>query len=232
VRQALAYAVDYERILRIQYNGYADVNPSPFSSVSWTTPANLKPYAHDAAKALALLAQAGYSAGADGKMTKDGRTLTFTLATYNGSHARAVCTLIAEDLQAIGIEAHLEQMPYAELRNKVWRDQDFDAYYANWNYGLSEDICTRFGQPSADVNPEGWYPPEVAALIEQAKGECNFKNKRKIYQKLAKLYHEQAPQIPIDTPRSFVAATSALQGLELSPYMIPCWNITALSIDR
>lgn len=229
VRQALAHVINYERIISRQYEGYADVNPSPFSQVSWATPAKLTAYKYDSDKALELFKMAGYQQDKSGRMSKDGQALSFTLVTYNGTHAQSVCMLIKEDLKAVGVEIEVIQLAYDKFVQRVYQAQDFDLYYGNWQYGVSEDIAARFGEPGADVNPEGWYPNEVQALIEKAKDEADWQQKKNLYQQLAVLYHEQVPQIPIDTPRSFVAVSRDIKHMKFSPYVSPVWNLEKLT---
>lgn len=65
VRQALNYGVDVESIIKNVQQGYAKRIASPIGPLTLGYDANVKPYPYDAAKAKALLSEAGYANGFD-----------------------------------------------------------------------------------------------------------------------------------------------------------------------
>ncbi len=62
VRQALNYAIDKEGLVKALLYGAGKVANSPMPLMAYADP-DLKPYAHDIAKAKALLKEAGYADG-------------------------------------------------------------------------------------------------------------------------------------------------------------------------
>ncbi|MCL3817091.1 ABC transporter family substrate-binding protein [Aeromicrobium wangtongii] len=82
---------------------------------------------HDPAAARALLADAGYTAGADGKVTKDGKPLELTMPVPDGTPANAArADAIAKDLAKIGITVTQRPVPAATFFDDVVIPLDFD----------------------------------------------------------------------------------------------------------
>src|SRR5205807_36180 len=63
VRQAIAHAIDRERIIRDIQRGYAQPTETMLAEGHWARATNLPEYNYDPAKAKQLLAQAGYPNG-------------------------------------------------------------------------------------------------------------------------------------------------------------------------
>ena len=81
VRRAINYAVDKDLIIKKIYNGMAQPLPGALSPLNNFVNTNLKPYAYDKSKALALLAEAGWKPGKDGTLEKGGKPFTFVIDT-------------------------------------------------------------------------------------------------------------------------------------------------------
>lgn len=83
--------------------------------------------AHDPAAAKKLLAKAGYTEGADGTLTQDGKPLTLTMPVPEDTPANtARATAIAKDLRAIGITVDLLSVPADTFFDEVVIPLDFD----------------------------------------------------------------------------------------------------------
>ncbi|MEA2162967.1 MAG: peptide/nickel transport system substrate-binding protein [Thermoanaerobaculia bacterium] len=80
VRQAIAHAIDRERIIRDIQRGFAQPTETMLAEGHWARATNLPTYAYDPAKARKLLAQAGYPKGLN---------LTFKTSTDAEANSRA-----------------------------------------------------------------------------------------------------------------------------------------------
>ncbi|MFJ6214223.1 ABC transporter substrate-binding protein [Streptomyces sp. NPDC092296] len=108
VRQALAWAVDRERIVRQALGGYglASAAPWPASSPAYTE-ANAKHYGHDPAKARALLKSAGVT----------GLDLPLLYASNPGG--AAIAQMLQYDLQQVGVRTTLEPTDPATAQKRL-----------------------------------------------------------------------------------------------------------------
>ncbi|MGH9420499.1 MAG: ABC transporter substrate-binding protein [Thermoanaerobaculia bacterium] len=80
VRQAIAHAIDRERIIRDIQRGFAQPTESMLAEGHWARATNLQTYAYDPVKAKQLLAQAGYP---------NGLSLVFKTSTDAEANSRA-----------------------------------------------------------------------------------------------------------------------------------------------
>lgn len=211
VRQAVAYAVPYDKIMdavlyKLAKPMYGAAAGAPTEAV-W-------PHAHkfntDIAKAKQLLAEAGYPNGFE-------TTLSFDLgfATIN----EPLCVLVQESLAQIGIKAEINKIPGAnwrtELNKKVlplytnvfsgWLD--YPEYFFIWCYHGKNSIFNTMSYQSKDMD----------ALIDGA-GAAASTGDKAAYEKNVKGFIDLAftdiPRIPIFQPYSNVAMQKNVTGYQ------------------
>lgn len=141
VRQALAHAVNVERIIRYVYRGYARQANGTFPFQMWYANKDLQPFPYDPAKAAQMLAQAGWAdTDGDGWLDKDGRRFEFTLITNQGNTLRtAIQALVQDDLRKVGIKVNTAVYEWAVFIKNYINSQEFDACVLGWSVGYSYD---------------------------------------------------------------------------------------------
>src|SRR5262249_49100828 len=100
VRQAISYAIPYDKILQDVYYGTSLAAKTPGTWLPNSDPTS-SPYTYDLAKAKQLLAQAGYPNGFS-------VSLSYSLANP-GPENEQVAVLIADSLKQIGVTVKLEK---------------------------------------------------------------------------------------------------------------------------
>jgi peptide/nickel transport system substrate-binding protein len=125
VRRALAKAVDQAAMIRLLYRGLAAENhvPIPAGATAWRSPqsrAGNPDLAYDPAAAAALLAQAGWAAGADGVLTHAGARMEFTILS-------AALSDDATEMQLLQVLQHsLKRLGIVMSIHRVSLDQFFE----------------------------------------------------------------------------------------------------------
>ncbi|MEX1157515.1 MAG: ABC transporter substrate-binding protein [Thermomicrobiales bacterium] len=137
VRQAIAYSIDRESIVESAWNGYAtpNLNPMPVGVAGWDAAIGEEfGYAFDVERAAQVLADAGYTAGSDNVLEKDGTPLAFTLLVYSGAEpARVASEIIQATLNSIGFKVEIQIMEFgAEL--PLLEAGDFDVDWMRWTW--------------------------------------------------------------------------------------------------
>jgi peptide/nickel transport system substrate-binding protein len=163
VRQAVAYAIPYQKIVDAVLFGLA--NPmfgAPAdgpTEVAWPQPTK---YFTDIAKAKALLTEAGYSDGFE-------TTLSFDLgfAVVN----EPLCVLVQESLAQIGIKTTINKIPGANWRTELNKKEmplytnvfsgwlDYPEYFFYWCYHGNNSV----------FNTMSYKSPEMDKLIDGAR---------------------------------------------------------------
>ena len=211
VRQAVAYALPYQKIMDAALFGLAKpmfgAPPGTPIAVAWQQPHG---YITDIGRAKQLLAEAGYANGFE-------TTLSFDLG-FAGVN-EPVCVLTQESLAQIGIKCTINKIPGAtwrtELNKKVlplytnvfsgWLD--YPEYFFIWCYHGKNSI----------FNTMSYQSKEMDALIDAAVNAAAQGDKAD-YEKSVKGFVELAfadiPRIPLYQPYVNVAMQKNVSGYQ------------------
>jgi peptide/nickel transport system substrate-binding protein len=163
VRQAMAYAIPYQKIMDAVLFGLANpmfgAAPDKATEVAWPQPTK---YFTDMAKAKALLTEAGY---ADGFET----TISFDLG-FAGVN-EPLCVLVQESLAQLGIKTTINKIPGANWRTELNKKEmplytnvfsgwlDYPEYFFYWCYHGNNSV----------FNTMSYKSPEMDKLIDGAR---------------------------------------------------------------
>jgi peptide/nickel transport system substrate-binding protein len=209
VRQAVAYAIPYQKILDAVMFGQAKpmfgAAPETPLLTAWPQPHG---YNTDLAKAKALLAEAGYANGIE-------TTLSFDLgfAVVN----EPLCVLLQESLAQVGIKTVINKIPGANWRNELLKKElplianvfsgwlDYPEYFFFWAY---------HGQ-NAVFNTMSYRNKDMDALIDGARAAAAAGDTA-TYDKDVKGFIEKAflevPRVPLYQPYLNVAMQKSMTG--------------------
>jgi peptide/nickel transport system substrate-binding protein len=217
VRQALNYAVDRELIIEAIYGGNAVALPGPLSPFNNYVNQSLQPYEYSVEKALALLAEAGYTdSNGDGLLDKDGRTFSFTLDSLE--EHRALAEAVAGQFRAIGIDASVRFWEYSVVRPQLlageriaylddWGDSAFDPvghFEAKWHSYVE-------GAAYGRANFSGYSNARVDELIVQGETTADPAERQKLYDEAQQLIYDEVPAVFLILPEEAEAASTRVQ---------------------
>jgi peptide/nickel transport system substrate-binding protein len=205
VRQAIAYAIPYQKIMDAAMFGRGKPmfgGPATPAAIDWPQPS---PYTTDLAKAKALLTEAGVGEGFE-------TVLSFDLgaAVIN----EPICELVQESLGQIGIKVTLNKIPGANWRAEFSKKTlPFSAnvfggwltvpeYFFFWNYGGQNSI----------FNVASYKSDQMDKLIEAARFESDPTKYHQECVDFEKLAFEDVPRIPIFQPLLDVAMQKNISG--------------------
>jgi peptide/nickel transport system substrate-binding protein len=211
VRQAVAYAVPYQKIMDAVLYGLGTPlygrAPGAATEVKWPQPMG---YNTDIAKAKALMAEAGYPNGFE-------TTLSFDLGFATVNEPTAV--LIQESLGQIGIKATINKIPGSNFRTELNKKVlplylnvfsgwlDYPEYFFIWCYHGKNSI----------FNTMSYQSQAMDAMIDGAVDAAAVGNKA-VYEKDVKGFVDLAfsdlPRIPLFQPYSNVAMQKNISGYQ------------------
>ncbi|THD66970.1 MAG: ABC transporter substrate-binding protein [Bradyrhizobium sp.] len=211
VRQAVAYAVPYQKIMDVVLFGLA--NPmfgapaSKVTEVAWPQPTK---YFTDIDKAKALLTEAGYPNGFE-------TTLSFDLG-FAGIN-EPLCVLVQESLAQIGIKTTINKVPGANWRTELNKKEmplytnvfsgwlDYPEYFFYWCYHGNNSV----------FNTMSYKSPEMDKLIDGARAAAANKDMA-TYDTDVKGFVDLAfadiPRIPLYQPFVNVAMQKNVSGYQ------------------
>jgi peptide/nickel transport system substrate-binding protein len=206
VRQAVAYAVDRERINQIAARGTSfeghGILP-PFYKSFYEQPAD--DYAFDPDKANQLLDDAGWVQNGDGPRTKGDEELSFDLyvrseSPYNIQAAK----LIAEQAGDVGIEFNVQVVSTDKLYDLTVRKVDgkpapaFDTFIWGWGgdpYDPSFLLSILTTQEIGGSSDSFYSNPQYDELYKEQAGSFDTEQRKEIIQRMVGMTQEDLPYL-------------------------------------
>jgi peptide/nickel transport system substrate-binding protein len=235
VRQALAYGLDMDAVIKSVVFGEAIAHVAHHVPVQWAYPADtsaLNPYKYDKAKAQQLLTDAGWVKGADGFLAKDGKKFSLTIATNSGNTEReTLATVAADQYKQLGIDAQAKPEAFQGLVTKLTTgDKTLEATIIGWSLGSEPDPYTiwhssQIPDPATQKTGFGFTyfkDPAMDKAIEEARnpsnGDCSVAARKKQYDTFNKILNENQPYNFGYVPNTIAAAQKSLQGFAPAPF--------------
>ena len=230
VRRALNYAVDKDALLATVFKGIALKAFAPLTAAMLDDPTLRQAYPFDAAKAQALLAEAGWQPGPEGIRTKAGARLEIVLnAIEYGGGAEPTAQLIQSSLREVGIDVKIK----AQARPPWYED----------NYRCATHGPVMFLRAT---DPDGLYPlfhsslvgsnfnwscvknPKLDQLLEQGRREFDPAKRRAIYLSIEQMALDEALTVPLLDELSVWAFRAAVRGVKYNFATYPVLSDTAI----
>lgn len=187
VRQALAYAVDKEKLIQAGYNGQGTVHNNFINRGQFGLDNKLTGYGINIEKAKALLAEAGYPNGFE-----------FELA-YNGSVKALIATVLQEDFAKIGVKVKLAEMESAALKSMLNEKKHTAALY-QWTDADGTDFTVRSMYYSGSGSNRSLIADKkLDKMIDEALVEADNAKRAEEYHLIEKYLKDLCPIIPICT---------------------------------
>ncbi len=207
VRQAIAYALDYNGLINAVLNGYAVHSPAILPiGMSYIDPA--KAPTLDVAKAKQLLAQAGYPNGA---------TIDFT---YNSNaQADTIAAKIKSDLAALGITVNLKPLEQTVYLTQM-RAQQLPIGFGGWTPDyLDPTLWTdNYSCIESGIAHRMWYDNKAAcALSAQIKAETDPTKRHAEIAQLQQIWLDDMPFLNLYQPQNITVMSKNLKGFVYHP---------------
>jgi peptide/nickel transport system substrate-binding protein len=208
VRQALAYGIDMDAVIKAVVFGEATKQVAHHVPVQWAYPSTaLEAYKYDKAKAESLLKDAGWVKGSDGILAKDGKKFNLTISTNSGNVERETLAQVAADqYKQLGINAVSKPEAFQGLVTKLTTgDQTLEATIIGWSLGGDPDPyqiwhSSQIPDPAKNVTGFGFTYFKDAAMdkaIEQGRnptdGNCSTAARKANYETFNKILNENQP---------------------------------------
>ncbi len=212
VRKALSMAIDRDRLVEVAMYGMtrpADATGLTDGYATWHDPAAGAAawIRHDLAAAEQLLDEAGCRRDGDGmRRTPDGTALSFDIEVVSGwSDWVRAAQLIARDLEAIGVGAHLRVYDFVAWMSRLQEG----TFSLSVGYSLDGPTPYRFYrwtmatetvQPLGKLAPGNWHrfgDPAADALLASFEHAATPDEQHAIGVRLQRRFAETAPAIPL-----------------------------------
>jgi len=193
VRQAMCYAIDRETITKTLGRGYQTVATGPIPPQSWAYNREVSRYAYDPARAAALLKEAGWVAGPDGVLAKDGGRLSFGTDVEIYENLPDIVVAIQGQLRKVGIEIKPQPVEFNTWLDRLRKGQ-FDLSFTAWAGSADPDnVSYTTFHSTGSRNLNGYRNPAVDDLLEKARRAQTPAERTRNYGEFQKVIADEAP---------------------------------------
>jgi peptide/nickel transport system substrate-binding protein len=215
VRKAISAAIDRRRIIDAALAGYATPALGP---VPPDNPLALSAAVPSATAADSLLDAAGWTRGADGRRTKGGTPLAFTLLTV-GSGDNAVEQLLQADMRAHGAALEIRQLEFgAFLAEARAQPKRFDALFT----GIPGDLSLSYLAAMFDsrlaggaLDYAGFHTPSLDSAFARLSAARTRDDLVTEWHTVQRLLSEEQPVAWVYHARGVQGVTARLTGVEM-----------------
>ena len=231
VRQAIAHAIDRKFVVDTIFLGYATAStgPVPKNAPQFYT-ADVQAYDFDVAKANALLDEAGYPRGADGKRF----ALKLLPAPYF-NETRQFGAYLRQALAEVGIDAELVNNDSAAHQKAVYTGHAFDLAIAppvfRGDPAISTTILVQSGTPAGVPfsNQGGYANAALDEIIKKASETVDEAARTALYKTFQQKVAEDLPLINVAEWGFITVARDPVENVASNPrWAVSNWADTAL----
>jgi peptide/nickel transport system substrate-binding protein len=213
LRKAVALAIDRQEIVDVVMLGRAEPGLDSFThpQAVWALPDGIRE--HDPARAAALLDEAGYALGDDGRRTTpDGQPLEIEVlvSSFAPQHIRAI-QLAAEHVGEIGVTLRIETLDPATIADRQRPTEpgaspNLDAYMRAMESHLHADpdgLIHFFGTPKPGrpgASMSGYANPDFDAIAEAAAVQPDTARRLAMIHELQEIFARDVPAIVLYYP--------------------------------
>ncbi len=192
VRQAIAFAINRELLIRTLLRGHARIALSLLPPSHWAWTGDVARYDYNPARAEQLLDEAGYRRG------PDGIRFHLSMKTSTDEGTRLLAAVLQQELAKMGIALSLRSNEFATFYSDVTRGA-FQMYSLRWVGIRGPDIFS-YAFSSDDFPPHGanrghYSSARLDALLEDATASGDIDRRRSDYVEVQQILARDLPAI-------------------------------------
>jgi peptide/nickel transport system substrate-binding protein len=212
VRQAIAYAIDRDKIINELLFGQAKIAQSILPMESWAYAPGTE-YRYDPAKARQLLSESGYK----------GEPIKFNYGASNVA-VNQYAQVIQSSLNDVGLTVQIETMDVNVLRKQLAQGQ-FQMYTGIWIGGNQDPIFLRDlfatskipGESVNCCNRSRYSNPELDKILEEAINTTDRSRAKELYGQAQEIVSREVPLLPLWYPANMVVANKRIGNIKVGP---------------
>lgn len=245
-RQAVAYAINRDKLINNVFRGLAKPQNSPISVQSpfYLSPEQgIRTYNYNPQRAKELLQQARFKYNSQGQLLDaDGNRVRFNLITNAENKLRvAIGAQVKQDLAAIGIQADFAPIAFGTVIEKMDTSLDWECMVMGLTGGIEpndgfniwnpEGGSHLFNQGSKPGSPAitgrqvSDWEREIGNLYIQGAQELDETKRKAIYAKTQQITQENVPFIYLANQMAMAAVRNRVEGVKYTALGLTYWNI-------
>ncbi|MDQ1637417.1 MAG: peptide/nickel transport system substrate-binding protein [Pyrinomonadaceae bacterium] len=221
VRQAIAYAVDRESLIRELLLGQAKLAHSILPEESWAYVPGQK-YSFDPSMAKKLLDEAGLKdPDGDGPQFRFAKPLVYKVSGSSAA-AKAYAGVIQNYLKNVGVPVSIETAELNTLFDELRRG-NFQIFYGQWVGGNQDPIFFKDLFATSEIPTEArasrnrsrYSNKEVDALLDEAVNTFDREKAKQLYARVQEIVSREVPVLPLWYQANIVIARKSVGNINV-----------------
>lgn len=188
MRQALAYAVDREKMLVLGGEGLGTIVNCSAGPDYTALPDMGSWYEYNPEKARELIQEAGLEGA------------SVTIKTYSTGSYPKLATSMQQDLSNVGLNVEVLQMERNAFINDVLGEGQFEIGICGFSSSVADMDCMYLHLHSSCIGLTGnwsrYSSPEMDKILEDARAETDAEARKELYRQAMDLYREEVCELP------------------------------------
>jgi peptide/nickel transport system substrate-binding protein len=214
VRQAIAYALDRESLIRDLLLNQAKLAHSILPEESWAYNAGQK-YSHSPDAAKKLLDEAGFrDPDGDGPQMRFPKPIVFKIAA--GSAATSQYAVVIQNyLKQVGIPVEIETLEFNLLLDQMKKGQ-YQMTTSRWIGGNQDPVFLKdLFMTKANFNRTGYSNPTLDPILQEAVETLDRERARQLYAQAQDIVSRDVPMLPLWYPANMVIAQKRVGNIKV-----------------
>ena len=209
VRQAFAYGIDRDKIIKYLWRGQAKPAFGVIPPNNWAHESNVRTYPYDPARARQLLKEAGQE------------NLVFTYRTSTDDTGRLMAIILQQELKEIGVTMEIRSNEFATFFADIIAG-NFQVFSLRWIGANNDPDIFNLIFNSKSVPPNGsnrghYSNPRVDELIEFSRREVDVEKRKQAYSEIQRIVAEELPYIDLFYMDNVCVYSNRIEGIKLYP---------------
>jgi peptide/nickel transport system substrate-binding protein len=209
VRQAIAYGIDREKIIKYLWRSQARAATGLLPPNNWAYEPNVTTYPYDPERARQLLKESGHE------------HLSFTYRTSQDDTGRLVAAVLQQQMREIGVTMEIRSNEFATFFSDIVNGQ-FQMYSLRWIGANNDPDMLNAVFHSKMVPPNGfnrghYSNPRVDDLIESSRRETDQEKRKAAYQEIQRIVAEELPYLSMFYVDNVCVYNKRVEDVHLSP---------------
>jgi peptide/nickel transport system substrate-binding protein len=222
VRQAIAYAVDRESLIRDLLLGQAKLAHSILPEESWAYVPGQK-YSFDPAKAKRLLDEAGFKdPDGDGPQMRFAKPLVYKVSGSSAA-AKSYAGVIQNYLKNVGVPVSIETAELNTLFDELRRG-NFQIFYGQWVGGNQDPLFFKDLYATSEIptetraahNRSRYSNKEVDAALDEAVNTFDRNKAKPLYARTQEIVSREVPVLPLWYQANIVIARKNVANIKVN----------------
>lgn len=222
VRQAIAYAIDRESMIKNLLLDYGKIAHSILPEESWAYSTG-HTYSHDPAMAKKLLDEAGFKdPDGDGPQMRFSQPIIYKVSGSSVA-GRNYAGVIQNYLKEVGIPVTIETAEANTVFDEVRRGH-FQIFYSQWVGGNQDPIFNKDLFASSEIptetrasrNRSRYSNKELDGLLDEAVNTFDREKARELYKKIQEIVSNDLPVFPLWYQANIVIARKNVSNIQIN----------------